>query len=92
MNSDFYQKLFNHLHDEHDLTLLQTEMDQIIHIVTDMVRSNIVEDFRDFSNKHLGESIHYLSTNAYVNVKNKTGIIPGQLLRFKFGKDDLQKS
>ena len=28
-----YQELFNHMHDEHGLILLESEMDEIIHIV-----------------------------------------------------------
>ena len=31
-----YQELFNHLHDEHDLILLESQMQDIIHIVNKM--------------------------------------------------------
>lgn len=33
-----YDRLFNHLKDEHDLTLLQSELQEIIHICNDYER------------------------------------------------------
>lgn len=31
-----YQELFDHMHDEHGLILLESEMDEIIHIINKM--------------------------------------------------------
>ena len=33
---DYYQPLFDHMHEHHDLILLQTEMDEIIDVVNDL--------------------------------------------------------
>lgn len=38
-----YQELFNHMHDEHDLILLEEEMQEIIYIVNKMQEFEIIE-------------------------------------------------
>jgi len=48
-----YQELFNHMHDEHDLILLESEMQEIIHIVNKMqneedYEEHKCEDFKEY--------------------------------------------
>lgn len=38
-----YQELFNYMHDEHDLILLESEMQEIINIVNKMQEFEIIE-------------------------------------------------
>lgn len=40
-----YQKLFDHMHDEHGLTLLESEMDEIISICRENDQQPLLDDF-----------------------------------------------
>lgn len=49
---DFYQPLFNHMSRNHGLTLLESEMQDIIAVVRPMIESELLTELEDMARQH----------------------------------------
>lgn len=66
-----YQELFNHLHNEHGLILLESQMQDIIHIVNKMKvpdrESELIEMLETIMNTTPDKALHFEIKNLLSN-------------------------